>query len=195
MSFTPGGSSSLAWCKPSVHWPPKKSTVTMQAWKAEESLQELQGFAELSRKRPDSKMLDTVWQCLEQRMKSQGQLSPTCFLKLMDGVESMDMGPEFKSKVLTSLDTMGSGSASATKLVTVPQTIPYISAYSTNKDWNSLQEASMVSDALQVQAEGNGGEVPQRGHQEASLCFAFVVDVSERDATTFCHYSSPWALG
>ena len=83
-------------------------------------------------------------------MQSQVHLTPASFLQLMKGVEAMDMGAELKSKILQSLDQMGSTSASATKLVASPQTMPCISAYFTNKDWDALNEASMLSDAVQT---------------------------------------------
>ena len=73
--------------------------ASMNAWKAEDLLQEVHSYAELSRKRPDSQMLHTAWGCLEARLQAQEFLSCQAYLHLMDEVEKIEMMP-YKVKIV-----------------------------------------------------------------------------------------------
>lgn len=126
------------------------SMANMNAWKAEDLLQEINSYAELSRKRPDSQMLHTAWGCLEARLKAQECLSCQAYLHLMDEVEKIDMESSLKEKIVACLDQMGSNSQGPQKLVTGYQSIASISAYLTETDWKGISSTEIVMDVLRI---------------------------------------------
>ena len=123
-----------------------------RGWKVEDLLQEMASFAELSRKRPESKMVDTAWAVFQERLTSQQHLDCNDYLKLVEGVEGLDMGESFRQKVLSSIDALGSVGTGTGKMIVGSQTISNITPYLTQKDWEVLANTTYIMDVFRVVA-------------------------------------------
>ncbi|CAE7814969.1 unnamed protein product, partial [Symbiodinium microadriaticum] len=62
-------------------------------------------------------MVETAWAVKEERLKSQQHLDCQDYLKLMEGVEGLEMGESLRQKILSSIGALGSVGTGTGKMI------------------------------------------------------------------------------